>query len=324
MYITVQQLVDEIRLISGLRANPLYSDQDIADLASDCWQELYDKFVAANQHYNVSTFDFTLTGGGVAGLGVNQVELPSDFQLGNGLELYPETPRPWSVPYLENWLNRNSLGLTALNVQIPTIADRRYCFNGDRLIVFPPTSAQGPYRLYYTPQAEGLAIPVTTDFDVEPGDVAVNGGGFTVLSLDGYLPGFNDSDIGKTIDVTFDSPNAAFNTHGTITEVQDSNSIVTSQAWPGGTFTGPAAGTASLSGIPAGTVSVMPRQAQPWKIYVTLWTAIAIRQAREQECSDLERRMAHQEQRVDMMLTNRQEEATQPPLTRNQGYWDWY
>ena len=154
-------IVSDVRLLSGLRANQLYTDADIGGIVSDLWAELYDRFVAANQHYSIQTFDFTLADG----VGNNSIDLPSNFQLGNGLELNPTLPRPQSVKYLDNWLNRNNLGASVLNIGGGLVAsDRQYCFNNNQLVAFPATSSGGDYRLYYTPMAEKLLAPVTISF----------------------------------------------------------------------------------------------------------------------------------------------------------------
>jgi hypothetical protein len=143
--------------------NQLYTDANIVSIVSDLWLELYDRFVTTNQHYRIKEFDFTLAGG-VDG---NTVELPSDFQLGNGLEMNPGQARPQSVKYLDNWLNRNNLGASLLGIAGGLVAtDRQYCFTDNDIKVFPANSSAGDYRLYYTPQAETLYPEQTETWDI--------------------------------------------------------------------------------------------------------------------------------------------------------------
>lgn len=330
MQIAVQTLVNDIRQLSGLRGNQLFDDDAIASMASDVWQELYDKFVAVNQHYNVSQFTFSLSAGNAGpALGVNMVELPEDFQLGNGLELNPGTPHPWSVPYLENWLNRNSLGLSVLINSMPVMADRRYCFSDRNLIVWPVTNAAGSYRLWYTPMCPQLALEQTVTWTIDDDCLPSDNSGLLSFAFDaGTHPEFNEGMIGGSITCTFDAANDDYNvTDAEITgpdPISDNNTIETNIPWPGGLVTHPITGTVSVTYQPQNTVSILPVQAAPWALYIKLGTAIAIRQARQQDAVGLERRLASQKDRVESILINRQEEPTQPPLTRGASVWDWY
>ena len=320
-------LVSEIRLLSGLRSNQLYTDAEIASMASDVWLELYDRFVAANQHYRIKEFDFTLTGG----VGGNSVELPSDFQLGNGLELNPSYPRPQSVKYLDNWLNRNNLGASVLNVGGGLICgDRQYCFNDNLLKVFPTTSSAGDYRLYYTPQAEKFLAPITVEFEIdaadhplvtsppEPGNWLLANANFPT---DGSVP--EDGSAELTLEFTSGPPdNTAFSGTYFITDVVSVSNVVCSNLVSDSGFTNPAAGTGSYTYQAVGTISELPAYVDPWALYIKLGTSIAIREARQQDVADLERRMNGQKLRVDQMLQNRQEEPTQPPLSSGRSFWD--
>jgi len=324
-------LVSDIRLLSGLRANQLYTNADIGGIVSDLWAELYDRFVAANQHYSIQTFEFTLAGG----VGGNSVDLPSNFQLGNGLELNPSLPRPQSVRYLDNWLNRNNLGASVLNIGGGlACSDRQYCFNNNQLLVFPATSSAGDYKLYYTPMAEKLLEPITVTFaldaadhpSVPPTGSLTGSGSWSLANADFNADIPEDSSVILSLD--FDAPNTSFSGDYPIVEIglvsegfgeptASCDNLVSTSG-----FTGPAAGTGTYTYQPIGTIDRLSDYADPWAVYLKLGASIAIREARQQDVADLERRFNGQKLRVDQMLQNRQEEPTQPPLTSGRSFWD--
>ena len=317
-------IVADIRLLSGLRSNQLYTDADIASMASDSWLDLYDRFVAANQHYRVTSVEFTLAGG----IGGNSFTLPAEFQLGNGLEVDPDTQQPKSVPYLSSWLNRNFLGASVFDVAFPGCQVRRYCFNDNQLLVYPPQNAQGNYRLYYTPQEKRLQAPVTVTAAIDASDTippitpapAYPGPGYWAFANIDFSVAPTDGTA--TVTPTFTGLNVGFNgtyhINGLIPGLDHECSVSETLV---GSITGPAAGSVSMTYQPAGTMSAFPDYADPWALYVKLETSIAIRTARQQDVADLERRFQQQSLRVDRSLQNRQEEATQPPLTRDTGGW---
>lgn len=322
--ILLTDLVSQIRDRSGLRQNQLYTDTQIAQFASDRWEQLYDRFVAANQHYFVTHFDFTLTGGSTNTIGIDRAALPDDFQLGNGLELNPDTARPVSVPYLDNWLDRNNLGLTALSATIPVVADRRYCYSGSELVVLPPTSAGGTYRGYYTPMCKRLQAKSVLVIQASAGQDDTTGGGSGWNMTRG---GFTADMLGGVIVPSWQAPNTAFNIPYTITQVQSSTFVHTSPApsvTPGGSFINPDNGFITVTWQPPGTTDTLPVQAMPWSVYIKLGASIDIREARQQDCSDLAKSFQAQEERVQQILSNRQEEAEQPPLTRDRNFFDWF
>lgn len=318
-------IVADIRLLSGLRSNQLYTDTDIASMASDCWLDLYDRFVTANQHYRVTSVDFTLAGG----VGGNVFALPSAFQLGNGLEVDPDTQQPMSIPYLGSWLNRNYFGQSVFDATFPFCKTRRYVFNDSNLIIFPPQNASGNYRLWYTPQEKKLqAETVQSDVDIDAADVPFD---YDDPDL-GHVIAWNFANLvvpadleSGTLTVDLDAPNETWNGTYTVSGiVSGGSSIITTAPWPGISYTNPAAGTVSFTYQPTGTMSSLPDYASPWQLYIKLQTSIAIREARQQDVSDLNNRFQQQSLRVDRALQNRQEEATQPPLTRGTGgWWGW-
>ncbi len=333
MATTLASLVTDIRLLSGLRDNQLYDDTQIASMASDLWQELFDRFVAANQHYRIKTFDFTLAGG-VDG---NSVDLPSDFQLGNGLEMDPTQPRPRSVPYLSNWLQRNNLGASVLNIGGGNACtDRQYCFVNSQLTVFPAERSNGDYRLHYTPMCEKFLAPVTTSFALDASDTCAvppigslaGTGSWSLLNgaFNHLIP--VDGTVGLTLDITSPAGSIPFSgtynivAVGTVADGYGLPSVGVDNLASTSGFANPLVGTGTYTYQPLGTISELPDYVDPWAIYLKLGTSIAIREAREQDCTDLERRFAAQRLRVDSLLTNRQEEPTQPPLTGGRSFWD--
>lgn len=390
-------LVSDIRLLSGLMENQLYTDANIVSIVSDLWLELYDRFVTTNQHYRIKEFDFTLAGG-VDG---NTVELPSDFQLGNGLEMNPGQARPQSVKYLDNWLNRNNLGASLLGIAGGLVAtDRQYCFTDNDIKVFPANSSAGDYRLYYTPQAETLypeqtetwdigdsaSLLVGRSIDIIDGDSASASGNLWTIDNGRFVDA--ETTVGNTLSVSSPLNTGSFtiativsNTQITTVETpvtetltgSDSASIndVLQYSFPNAEFTDdmvggeitiafgagppdntglngtweifrvlssttvqillnsiaaslstPTEGDVTVNWQPPDTLSELPDYADPWAIYLKLGASIAIREARQQEVGDLERRFIAQKQRVDSVLQNRQEEPTQPPLTRGSSFWD--
>jgi hypothetical protein len=331
MATTLASLVSEVRLLSGLRSNQLYTDADIATMLADQWKDLYDRFISANQHYRVKTFDFTLTGN----VGGNSVDLPDDFQLGNGLEMNPTFARPWSVGYLESWLNRNNLGASVLdNTGLISVPDgRRYCFNDSQLVVFPADRSAGDYRLYYTPMADTLKAQQTISFAIATGDTpqvpppgSLAGAGAWLLANASTPDDLPDS--GFDLVLTFLAPNTSFSgtypvvdvgrtTDGFGSPTFSADNLVSTAG-----FTNPASGTGTFTYQPVGTTDTLPNMADPWALYLKLGASIAIREARQQDVADLQRRFQEQSARVSNALQNRQEEATQPPLTRGASYWD--
>lgn len=329
MSTSLASLVSETRLLSGLRSNQLYSDAEIATMLADCWKDLYDKFVQANQHYRIKTFTFTLVGG----QGLNSVDLPDDFQLGNGLELNPAQPRPYTVNYLSSWLNRNNLGASVLGNSFLTPDGRSYCFNDNQLIVYPSDRSAGDYKLYYTPKADTLKAKQTISFTLGNSDIpevpppgGLTGNGAWLLpsaSTPDDLP-----DSGFDLVLTFNAPNTSFSGTYPVTDVgrvsggfgQPTFACDNLTSTSG--FTSPPTGTGTFTYQPLGTTDTLPGMADPWALYLKLCASIAIREARQQDVADLQRRYQEQAARVASALQNRQEEATQPPLTRDRGFWD--
>src|SRR5207344_1737914 len=162
MAVLVQTLIDQTRLLSNLKANQFYSDDDIGGFINDAAMELDDIFTDAYEHYSQRSLDFTLTGG----VGLNSVSLPLDFEKTQLLLKDPTHTAPCRIDPLPNMAERGSstAGL------IPGLG-RCYLIEGDYLEILPVSSAAGDYRLYYTPQL-GALWPAPADFTVRLATVA--------------------------------------------------------------------------------------------------------------------------------------------------------
>jgi hypothetical protein len=151
MSITVQSLVDDIRVMSGLRGNTvLFSDSQIAELCNDAYDELRDIFAVSFAGWFKKQVTFTLnggTGGNTFDLStVTDLELVRylDRALGNGFS------EP--VDMLGSVHDRNT------GAPVPVATGRQYMVDGDTLTIVPPGLAQGTYTLTYQPQPETLVI----------------------------------------------------------------------------------------------------------------------------------------------------------------------
>lgn len=205
---TVAGLVATTRSDSDLNRSQVYTDTQIAALISDAGSALQDVFTGANQHYNISTFDFTLVGG----VGQNTVPLPVDFQQGHSVDVNPGTAQPYTLRYLPNWLDRNRLN-NAMPFAIggPGGGPREYYILGAAgaggvLGVLPAMGAAGNYRLYYTPMWTPLAIPATllvetAGIHVVPATTMGFTSGPGVFQLDTGPDTFLSSDVGDVLSI---------------------------------------------------------------------------------------------------------------------------
>lgn len=199
--VTVQAVIADIRVQSGLRNNQLFDDDQIAELATDAQSELGDLFINAYEHYFQTTFPFTIASPN------SSVALPADFQKDNSLNRNPNSQTPETVDPLGSWLERNQLGGSAW-----TGGCRRYFISGDELQIFPASQAPGDYLLFYTPQLLGLSPVVlpgylhysravsfgTSDTYVKPT--------YTIAAAD-----FQPFDAGASMTVSCSSPNTTLN-----------------------------------------------------------------------------------------------------------------
>jgi hypothetical protein len=115
--ILVTDLVADVRTLSGLRNNQVFTDADIRLMVLDAGEELYDDIEGSFQAYVVTAFDFTIASGAFS------VALPADFKRDNSLTYLPASQSPTPVTPLGSWLERGGSNTSGL---------------------------AGPYRLYYT------------------------------------------------------------------------------------------------------------------------------------------------------------------------------
>lgn len=313
--VSLDDLIARARLESGLRTNAYYDSDQIIRYLDAGGAELADIFTNANQHYVISQFNFTTAGQADA-----IVSLPTDFQQGHSLEVYPDVAgQTRTIRYLSNWLNRNSF-VGASFALAPGGFDPVYTFLDNKLRFYPPQcTPSAPFRLYYTPQWVTLAAPVTTAIAIDVADSASDASGFIRFTFSNFT--FSDSMIGGTITVTWGAGDEAFSVTDAIMTANPAtpatgHTIITDAVWPGGSFSGPASGTASVTIQPTGTRATLPGVMAPWSEYLVVYAAIAINADRQRGTGELERKLNALKARVNSTIGQRQEEPQQPPLTR--------
>lgn len=349
MLITVQQLVDQIRVLSGLRRNNYFSDIEISEFADDGGKELADIFIAAQEHYFQTSLDFTLAGG----VGGNTLALPDDFQRANILLLNPTTDCPLPIPMLTSQLERNSGGAGLF----PFGGGRRYFVADQTLEVLPPSAAAGAYRLLYTPQFPTLAFPRAPTFTVPVAAITRTAGSDFSMTPSGAEPGTiwtaatNNPWIVDGVTMSTATPPFillsqraspaqngvfVFNITGPGTATLQRLTDIAGHASPfypakgqtilvtGGTL---GAGYYVQQNTPAvldtDPISIVPMALpavlQPWQRYLKVYGALTVRRGRNQPAEDLERELEKLKLRAAKMAANRTEEPKQAPITRGRG-----
>ena len=311
----VADLAADVRRDSDLNSSQIYSDDDIATLISDAGSSLRDVFTGANQHYDVSTFAFTLVGG----VGQNAVNLPADFQQGHSVDVNPGTSQPYTLRYLSNWLDRNRLNLAPFSAWGPGGGPREYYFLGSnpgQLIVLPAMGAAGSFLLYYTPMWMPLAIPAPIPPAVPTVPATINaigtgGGGLSAVSFNGAA--WTQASVGGSLVIA----NSANGNNGSypIARVADNADITVT-----GTLVAESGTGVTATVQPAGTRPDLPANMNPWVLYLKTMACITIRNKRGQDVEAFMARLAVDQQRIEKILQERQEEGCQPPLTRNSGF----
>lgn len=307
------ELEARARLESGLRNNAYYDSASIIRYLNSGGSELYDIFTTANQHYVITTFDFTTTGQASA-----ITPLPTDFQQGHSLEIYPDNPgQTRTIKYLSNWLNRNAFAGAAFPLS-PGGFYPVYTFLDQNIRFYPPQATPAaPFRLYYTPMWTTLAAKVTRTFPAQAAD-APTANTWTIAGA-----AFTSLDIGGIITPGLSVPNNAWNVPFTITGVSSATvATVTPNPAAIGSFTPPAGGSFSIASQPVGTRDTLPGYMAPWSEYLVVYAAMAINIDRQRPIGELERKLAALKGRIASVISVRQEEPQQPPLTRGGGPWD--
>src|ERR1700690_2535046 len=161
MAIAVQSLINDIRILSGLRNNQLFSDPMIAELASDAYASLRDIMIVRFAHWFASYYAFTLNGG--TGGNTLDLTLIPDLQMDQCLDQI-QGSQNFTVLALGSLAERNQYG----NNFGAGFGGLRYFTNGDTLEVLPASAAAGSYNLTYTPQYTVLAVPTYFTRKVTP------------------------------------------------------------------------------------------------------------------------------------------------------------
>lgn len=307
--VTASNLVADIRVMSGLRNNQLFSDDQVVDLIVDAGNELYDIVEGTLEHYFDTTFDFTIAPGS------NSVVLPSDFKRDNSMSKDPTTSYPQTVDVLGSWLERDQFNSAGWSSN----GGRRYFISGSALEIFPAGNAAGNYRLYYTPFFPALAIPTSTRM------YNTGGGGSYVAATrtlnvtgGGVPPGFSSNDIGGAISVIDNGGHPQMSGLYTIASIVSGTSVVLVAGPPADISSGLDAGGTIYSA--SGTVSApvaLPQAMAPWALYLKVHASIAIRSSRKQPTDDLQAKLQALKTRVEKSARNRTEAPKQAPLTRH-------
>lgn len=348
MTVTVQQMVDEVRGISGLRRSTYYSDIEISEFIADGGSELADIFIDAHQAYFQTSFDFTLAGG----LGHNSVALPDDFQKENLLLLDPTLDTPTRVPFLGSQFDRGS---TSPGVFLWPGGGRRAYIADQTLEVLPPSMAAGNYRLLYTPQFASLAFPRTPDFTVGVATVpGSTGAGFSmtpsgsepgttwacVTDNPWILNGVTMSGLSPPFLLLRDRPNPAQN--GVFVKIAQGPGTATLQRYTsvpgkvapfyptkgqttlvtGGTL---GAGYYVQTNTPAvldtDAISIvqtpLPAVLTPWQRFLKVYASLAVRTGRGQPAVELAGELEMLKKRITKASANRTAEPRQAPITRS-------
>lgn len=346
MSVLVQSIVDQIRVLSNLRRNPYFSDVDISEFADDGGKELADIFIAANEQYFQSAFDFTLAGG----VGGNVVELPDDFQKANLLLLNPTSESPTRIPMLTTQLERAAAASSAYLV---AGGGRRYFIADQQLEVLTPSMAAGNYRLLYVPQLASMAFPRAPDFTAAVRTVAnidfvefgsepsrsftvtpnpgaplvVNGvtltAGMIVLIATQTGQQQNgvfrvaESDPGGTIFFRADNPLTSLPAYPTLGQTV----LVTGGTVGAGYYVETAVVTTiDTSPVIWGQPS-LPAVLTPWQRYLKVYGALTVRRGRNQPADDLAVELELLKKRASKMAANRAAEPRQAPITRSMAPW---
>jgi len=353
MIITVQQIVNEIRGLSGLRRNNYFSDVEISEFVADGGRELADIFIASYEHHFQTSADFTLAGG----VGGNTFTLPDDFQKENMLLLNPTLDAPEQVPFLGSQLERAAMGP---GIFLWPGGGRRALIADQTLEVLPPSMAAGAYRLLYTPQFSSMAFPRAPDFTVPVAAITGTAGSdFTMVPNGTPEPG-------TTWTATTNNP---WIVDGVAMAGLSPPYILLSQRTnpaENGVFLvfGVGGGTASLqrlTSIPGHAAPFLPAKGQttrvtggtlgpgyyvqtntpavldtspitiapmalpaslvPWVRYLKVYAALTVRRGRQQPAADLDRELTMLKLRASKMAANRTEQPKQAPITRGRRPW---
>ena len=311
MTTTAATIVANVRRLSSLFNNNLFSDAQIVTLFNDGASELYDWMVGQFETWFLTFVDFSLSGG----VGQNTFAMPMDKLLkDNTLEKNPTSNNPINVPRLSSWSDRNSFpGIGYGGIGGQGGCGIRYYPAGSNLMIFPPNSASGNFRLWYTPKYIPIAL------NTIPPAVAGTPAVFTAFGAAGSMTftggGFTQANIGDTVTVT-GATSSANNGSFTILIVTDGNNITTSNL----SSVSELAFSSVVVVQPQGTTNAFNVVMEPWVLYPEIHAAVQIRTSRQQDSADLVGKLAALKQRIESATANRTEEVGQSPLRDNPGY----
>ncbi len=318
MAITPAQLEQQIRSQTDRINDPSITSDEILAFMNDAGRALVDLFNETAPHWLQSHDEFTLTGNT---FDTSVVALPDDFELDLGLDWLnaPGSIGPVTIRRLPTFQDRNAF--SNVNPLIPgnNYWNRNYEAQGDELRIYAPNNlTAGDYRLWYVKRWQELASPVTVPIEVETSDQAQDDS--PNLMRFAFANGdFTAADVGGTLTVDFDSPNEAYNGTFIITSVLSSTVAYVDVAWPGGTFTLPATGTASKSVQPEGTTPTLPNVWVQFKLFLLTHAAISVRMKFEEQIGELETRLGQESNRCLRMAEKRDSGLAQIPILGGRG-----
>ena len=305
MPVPVSTMIANTRVMSGLRSNQLFSDNQIAALLTDGWGDFRDKVVARLAYWFRKVVNFTLAGG----VGANTLDLTT-------------IPDLQQIQYV-NRLNGN--GQNESVIELPTVTERnawfgsqngvpcggrRYFADGDVLEILPPQISGGNYEMAYTPQYQQLATPQPPPPAIPA--VPATFSGVSAPSTLGFAgSNWQTSNVGDTVNVS-GATNPVNNGSFQIVSVGGVNAITVNSA----ALLSEAAGAIVVTWQPQGTTPTLPQSMAPWAIYAEVHASIAIRTSRKQGTGGLERKLAALAQRVVTMTKARAQGVQQAPIQR--------
>lgn len=321
MAIPVLDMIEDVRIESGLRNNRLFSNQKIVDRLNDAFAALRDLLIARFAYwFKAPDFDFTLAGGdggNVLDLVANVPDLEMIqglfLRVGNNLQRVDLMSSVQEIGQLNS-----SFMTVGSDWSYSGFSGRKYFPDGDNLYIYPAANASGDYRLIYTPQQKTLALPaLERTFAVSGGDQpGTVGPGPSNAWLLGAAQ-FVAEDVGRTLIPAFATPNEAWNIPFLITEFFSSTAVaVTPNPNAIGVFDTPPSGTWSVYSLPDGSIGSLPQQLTQWKRYLILYASIVIRQSRRQPMGDLELQFQQIEARIKSIAKQRSEGVRQAPILR--------
>lgn len=200
MAASVQYLVDQVRLVSGLRNNRLFSSEQIVALLNDGYRDFRDKVIVAGfAGWFRDTYLFTLSASNELDL-----SLVPRLEMVQGLDLLTDPDNPTTIEMLPSFAQRNNYNAAwpfTNGWSFNGSFGRNYMIDGDSLFILPAANASGNYRLIYTPQAIPLALPTTPPartVSLDTGDVIASIGRWTFPAA----ALLSTSDLGSTFTVS--------------------------------------------------------------------------------------------------------------------------